>query len=178
MKIDKTYLISGSAVLAALIFFGYTKYKKSKLVENTTNTPDVSSQDLQETQQTEIPINLSTILAKPLSQINVELKGKSIATKLSNVNARQSAKVNDGLINNLYGPIPTRGTFVGKVTSVVEDVNKAKNANGKVYKWLKVTLSDDAIREINSIDRPYHYYTPYLGGLYPGYFREDTIILI
>lgn len=69
------------------------------------------------------------------------LVGKNIFTKVADVKVRNTAMVNNGLINNIYGEIPSKDILIGKVTSTVKKGN---------YNWLGVKLSQQAYDIIQS----------------------------
>ena len=79
--------------------------------------------------------------AKDASGKLTSLVGKDITTKVDKVNVRNTPEVNNGLINNIYGEIPTKDIIIGKVISVVKKGDK---------NWLGVKLSQKAYDIIQS----------------------------
>jgi hypothetical protein len=69
------------------------------------------------------------------------LVGKNIYTKVADVKVRNTAMVNNGIINNIYGEIPSKDILIGKVTSSVKKGD---------YNWLGVKLSQQAYDIIQS----------------------------
>lgn len=63
------------------------------------------------------------------------LIGKNVFTKVADIKVRNTAMVNNGLINNVYGEIPSKDILIGKVTSVVKKGD---------FNWLGVKLSQQA----------------------------------
>lgn len=79
--------------------------------------------------------------AKDPSGKLTSLVGKTIFTKVEDVNVRDTAQVNNGIINNIYGVLPSRDIEIGQVTSVVKKGDK---------NWLGVKLSKKAYDIIQS----------------------------
>jgi hypothetical protein len=69
------------------------------------------------------------------------LIGKNVFTKLEGVQVRNTAMVNNGIINNIYGEIPSKDILIGKVTSVLKKGD---------FNWLGVKLSQQAYDIIQS----------------------------
>jgi hypothetical protein len=87
--------------------------------------------------------------------------GKSVFTKLPNVNVRKSPEIKNGLLNNIAGKIASFNTFLGKVVEVKRDpsgkflwfgINEI-NANKKLasaYNWNLIKQPDPSIRWFRS----------------------------
>jgi hypothetical protein len=69
------------------------------------------------------------------------LIGKNVFTKLAGVQVRNTAMVKNGVINNIYGEIPSKDILIGKVTSVLK--------KGE-FNWIGVKLSQQAYDIIQS----------------------------
>ena len=106
------------------------------------------------------------------------LKGKKIYSKIANIKARTEARVNDGLVNNLYGDISNAGTYLGTAMSVLNDGNGAQNTSAKrVYKWVKVQLSKEGYDAVQA-NRSFLTRDLFTPSAFPiVYFREDVIKL-
>ena len=95
------------------------------------------------------------------------LIGKNVFTKLANVQVRNTAMVNNGIINNIYGEIPSKDILIGKVTTVLKKGD---------FNWLGVKLSQQAYdiiqAETNIIFRDLRTNIPALK-----WVREDVIKL-
>lgn len=171
------YPIIGIAI-AGGIFFLATKGKKPD-DGNTPNpepTPEPQDGSGITPEQKKPDPALSTIINS--ANATTALKGKKIYSKVVNAKARTEARVNDGVVNNLYGNVPTAGIYLGDVISVVNDVSGAQNPTAKrVYKWVKVKLSKNGYDAIQS-NRGFltrDLWTP--TALPVVYFREDVIKL-
>lgn len=185
----KLYIYSGIAIASAIVVYFLLTNKKNKnkevkstdeqdLVVDVDDTVVTDTGDTIDIDQVEIPKTLSDILNKSVFEANKLLLNKSIYTKLNDVIVRQENYVNNGIINNIESSITNSGFFLGNVTQVVEDKGKMKNLNGRIYKWLKVKLSDIAITELNK-NRPFlsRKLTKEIAPLFSFYVREDTIKL-
>jgi hypothetical protein len=127
----------GLVAIGALIYLlGNDKDKQVEDVKSDDATP---SKDGISNEQKTPDVNVEK--AKDVSGKLTGLVGKSIYTKVDNVKVRDSAKVNNGIINNIYGELPVRNTLIGKVVSVVKDAN---------YNWVGVKLSQEAYNMIQS----------------------------
>lgn len=180
-KENHIYVFSALAILSAVGAYFWITKKSDSGAQNevdappandvTTTTGSVITQD-----QFVLPAELNEVLQQPITEIAKKLGNKNIYTKVENVMARKSPAVNNGIINNRWGAISATGTLIGKITAVAEDNNRQKNANGRVYRWFKVNLSNDAKNSINDMQ---------LGGTiisklslsktYVAYVREDTV---
>ena len=183
MNDKKLYMYSGVAIATAIVaYFVITRKSKSnvsnKLVEETVVTDTGSEIPLE---QALIPAQLEGIFKLPLKEAIKILGNKNIYTKVVDVMARKSPFVNNGVFNNTWGIISDKNTLVGRVTAIAEDKNGAKNADGRVYKWLKINLSADAKKSINASEK--ESFLNRIGGALPinytieAYVREDTITI-
>ena len=178
MKLNKyVYPLIGVAV-AGIILALAIKGKKPDDGNTPTPEPTPNPQDGSEIspEQKKADPALATILGS--ANATTALKGKKIYSKVVNTKARTEARVNDGLVNNLYGDVPNAGIYLGDAISVVNDVSGAQNPTAKrVYKWVKVKLSKDGYDAIQA-NRSFltrDLFTP--STLPVVYFREDVIKL-
>lgn len=178
----KLYLYSGLAIaLSVVAYVVITRKKKldtdpssnDKSVEETITTPIGTVISIEQA------INdpkLQEIIKLPLSQAKARLLGKSIFTKVPNVNPRQSASVNNGWFvnNSVGGRIIEKDTLIGSVIDVVNDNGSIKNVNGDIYKWFKVNPSPEAIKQIKDDSNIL------LGSVTskPFFVREDVVKLL
>ena len=178
MNINKyKYPLIGVAVAGLIIMLAI---KGKKPDDGNTPTPeplpDAEDGSTITPEQKKIDPALATILGR--SNATTLIKGKKIYSKLANAKARTEARVNDGLVNNLYGEVSTAGTYLGDAISVVNDVGGAQNPNAeRIYKWVKVKLSKDGYDAIQA-NRSFltrDLWTP--STLPVVYFREDVIKL-
>jgi hypothetical protein len=79
------------------------------------------------------------------------LKGRKLYAKINKAKGRNEARVNDGwgLGSNVIFESTPEGEFLGYAQFVSNDRNSAKDANGKVYKWIRITLDDKAWNRYN-----------------------------
>jgi hypothetical protein len=183
MNDKKLYMYSGVAIAMAIVaYFVITRKAKQKSgeakVEETvvTNTGSEITLD-----QAVLPAQLSVIFNLPLREAVKKIGNKNVFTKVPNVNARKGANVNNGFVNNSYGVIAEKNINVGKVIALAEDLNGAKNSDGRIYKWVKVNLTQDARKSINASPKESLLNSvvgsiPATGNAF-AYFREDTITL-
>ena len=143
---------------------------EAKLIETPTGDTVLNT-------QLSIPENLAKVFELPITSAVKQLGNKNVYTKLAGVNARTSADVNNGVLTNSYGTIEKQATLIGKVTAIAEDNNKSKNLQGRTYKWIKVTLSPDAINSINANRTGFLQKKLETSFPYSAYVREDTIML-
>jgi hypothetical protein len=138
MKFNKTivYGILGVVALGSLIYLLRSDSKSEE--EPSQDTKDKKDSGISEEQKTIDP-NIQN--AKDVSGKLTSLVGRDVYTKVDKVNVRDSAKVNNGIINNIYGELPSKNILVGKVTSVVK--------TGELN-WLGVKLSRQAYDIIQS----------------------------
>lgn len=169
------YPIIGIAI-AGGIFMLATKGKKPSPTPTPEPTPEPEDGSGVSPEQKKPDPTLSAILAN--ANATTILKGKKIYSKVDNVKARTEARVNDGIVNNLYGDITKAGTFLGTAISVLNDGNGAQNATAKrVYKWVKVQLSKDGYDAVQA-NRSFLTRDLFTPSAFPiVYFREDVIKL-
>lgn len=167
------YPIIGIAI-AGGIFVLATKGKKPEPTPEPTPEPEDGSGVTPE--QKKPDPTLSAMLAS--KDANTLLKGKKIYSKIDTIKARTEPRVNDGLVNNLYGDITKSGTYLGNAISVVNDAGGAQNATAKrVYKWVKVQLSKDGYDSVQA-NRSFLTRDLFTPTAFPVvYFREDVIKL-
>ena len=105
-------------------------------------------------------------------------KGLVVLSKIDKVKLRTDYFVNDGVINNLYGEVPTKDIVIGTVvTNPINDKGGAINPNTKQYwKWLGVKITDGLYKEIQDNQR--NFFTRDRWKNIPTlYIREDVIKL-
>lgn len=106
-------------------------------------------------------------------------KGLVVLSKIDKVKLRTDYFVNDGVINNLYGEVPTKDIVIGTVvTNPINDKGGAINPNTKQYwKWLGVKITDGVYKEIQDNQR--NFFTRDSWKNIPSvlYVREDVIKL-
>jgi hypothetical protein len=169
------YILVGAGVLIAASAAAYVLLSRKKKPVPAGDQPEIDQSGQEITvDQKKLPATLAAILKLPLASINTGLKGKTIKTKLSDVNARLDPYVNNGLIDNVVGTIGKTGTVLGQVTSVVEDTSGSTNADGRKYYWFRVdSPSADAVSQMEET-------SSWLKGYNKNrtiYLREDTITL-
>ena len=184
MKNDKIlkYSLYGVGVIAVLLGIVFlTKKNKDDDGDDGSggggdNTPK-PNEPVIDPKQASVPLNLKSILASkdPMSL----LKGRKLYAKIDKAKGRSEARVNDGwgLGNNIVFESTPEGEFLGYAQFVVNDKNGAKDAQGKLYKWIRITLAD----------KPWNRYNDTKSWLtkqtFKGkkndfaYFREDVIRL-
>lgn len=179
----KLYMYSGVAIATAIVaYFVITRKSKSNsnnvIVEEKVVTDTGSEISLE---QALLPAQLESIFKLPLKEAVKKLGNKNIYTKVTDVMARKTPNVNNGILNNTWGLISNKDTLVGRVTAIAEDKNGAKNSDGRIYKWVKVNLSSDAKKSIDASEK--ESFLNRIGGALPinytieAYLREDTITL-
>lgn len=164
------YFIAGLAVVLGVALLGK---KKPDDDENPTPEPTPTDPVIDPIQAT-IPQNLATILASkdPI----VALKGRKIYSKVPSAKGRKSPNVNDGIVNNIAFE-SLDGEYLGYPTRVANDANGAKDANGKIYKWIKITLDAKAWNRYNDTKSFLTKQTFMNNGNNFAWFREDVIKL-
>jgi hypothetical protein len=183
MNDKKLYMYSGVAIATAIVaYFLITRKSKlsgkDALIEETVVTDTGSEIPIE---QAILPVELEAVFNLPLKEAVKKIGNKNVYTKVADVKARKGANVNNGFVNNAYGTIADKNTNVGKVIAISEDSNGAKNVKGRVYKWVKVNLSQEARKSINkspneSLLNTFSGSLPSTGNVF-AYFREDTITL-
>lgn len=152
----KLYLYSGLAIALSVVAYVVITNKKKLDTDPTNNVeedkPDVTTPtgDVITNQQAVIDKSLEKIINQPLAQVKAQMLGKSIYSKVDNINPRQTPYVNNGLLinNSVGGRITQKDTLIGTVTDVVNDKGSLHNNSGAIYKWFKVTPSPEAIKQI------------------------------
>lgn len=124
--------------------------------------------------QATLPKELAQIMKMPLKEVAAMIGNKNIYAKVDSVKARITPMVNNGFISNAWGVV-SKDVLLGRIIAVADDKNKAKNADGRVYKWLKVELSVPAKESIMQNSDPR--LPDNIGINIPAYFREDTIYI-
>lgn len=149
MQKSKVLLVTGIIVAAsAATYLALSRKPKPKPSDGPDARIDESGQEVS-TEQQKIPSNLAEILKLKSDAVYNALKGKTIKTKLADVNVRLDPYVNNGFFDNIVGVISRTGTPVGAITGVVDDSQGAVNAQGKVYKWFRVDKpTSDAIKQL------------------------------
>jgi hypothetical protein len=106
-----------------------------------------------------------------------QTKGISIRSKVSNAKLRTEYKVNDGVINNLYGEVPKFNTEIGEVIDKpYDDQNQQINpATNKVYKWLKVKITQAVYDDIQDNQRGWWTRDRIRKVPFQLFVREDTV---
>ena len=174
----KLYLYSGLSIsLTVVAYIVITKKKKLNTDPIKENKEDVttSTGDVITDEQATIGTNLEKIIKLPLAEAKVKMLGKSIYSKVDNINPRQTPYVNNGwLVNNsVGGRITAKDTLIGIVTDVANDNGSLRNKSGIIYKWFKVTPSVEAKKQIEA-DKSF--LVPIKTDTF--YVREDVIKLL
>lgn len=149
----KLYLYSGLAIALSLVAYAIITRKKKLDTDPTLNVkPDVTTTtgDVISGEQALIDPTISEIIKLPIEQVKTKMIGKSIYSKVDNINPRQTPYVNNGwFVNNgVGGRITEKETFIGNVTDVVNDSGSLRNNVGAIYKWFKLNPSTEAIKQI------------------------------
>lgn len=141
MKIKNETLIYGLLGLIAIggLVYILTPSKADKEAEAEKEEEDKKPDgDISEEQKTP---DKNVEASKDASGKLTSLIGKDIYTKVADVKVRNTAMVNNGIINNIYGEIPSKDILIGKVTSAIKKGD---------YNWLGVKLSQQAYDIIQS----------------------------
>lgn len=165
------YIIAGIAVILGVVLLGKKKPNDDDENPNPEPTP---FDPIIDPVQASIPQNLMTILASkdPIKG----LQGRKIYAKVASAKGRKSQNVNDGMINNIAFE-SLNGEYLGYPTRVSNDANSAKNANGKIYKWIKITLDTKAWNRYNDTKSFLFKQSFMNNGNNFAWFREDVIKL-
>jgi len=183
MKNDKVlkYSLYGVGVIAVLLGIVFlTKKNKDDDGDDGSgdeNIPDKPNQNPIDPKQTAVPSDLKTILATKDPMLL--LKGRKIYAKIDKAKGRSEARVNDGwgLGSNLIFESTPQGEFLGYAQFVVNDKNSAKDAQGKIYKWIRITLDNKAWNRYNDTKSWLTKETFKGKNNDFAYFREDVIRL-
>jgi hypothetical protein len=164
------YALAGIALILGVVLLG-----KKEPEPKPEPKPEPSPTDpVIDPVQATVPQNLKTILASkdPI----VALKGRKIYAKVANAKGRKTANVNDGIVNNIaFEAID--GEYLGYPTRVANDINGAKDASGKVYKWIRITLDEKAWNRFNDTKSFLFKQLGMNNGNNFAWFREDVIKL-
>jgi hypothetical protein len=176
MKINtkKLYPLIGIGIAVGMILL--IAKKKPDTTPNPEPSPEPEDGSGVSPEQKKPDPSLMAILAN--ANASTMLKGKKIYSKIGNIKARTEPRVNDGLVNNLYGDISNSGVFLGTAISVVNDAGGAQNTTAKrVFKWVKVQLSKDGYDAVQA-NRSFLTRDLFTPSTFPVvYFREDVIKL-
>jgi hypothetical protein len=134
------YGLLGLIALGGLIYLVVPKKEESVTDEDlidpkSEDTPDNVISNEQKTPDKNVEA------AKDNTGKLTSLIGKNVFTKLAGVQVRNTAMVNNGVINNIYGEIPSKDILIGKVTSVLKKGD---------FNWIGVKLSQQAYDIIQS----------------------------
>lgn len=169
-KENHIYFYSAGAILFAIGAYFVISKNKNKSNNTGIQEENVSKDLVTDTgsiitnEQALIPIDLKNIFSIPVGEASKLISGAKFYTKVDEVNARKTANVNNGILNNIWGTVGKKDTFLGKVTAIATDKNNAKNIDGKIYRWVKFSLPPNTLKGQTNV--------------IPAYFREDTIKLI
>lgn len=114
--------------------------------------------------------------------LNNRIKDKQIATKIDAVKLRSYPHVNNGFVNNILAEID-KDIVLGKANYVTSEIDNVKGLDGitinpknkEPYKWISVTLSDEATDLINSKKS---WYELNLNKGIKVFVREDTVKIV
>jgi hypothetical protein len=142
------FALAGIAVILGVVLLG-----KKKPDDDGGGGDEVEpvkpNQPVIDPRQAAVPLDLKAILASkdPMSL----LKGRKLYAKINKAKGRNEARVNDGwgLGSNVIFESTPEGEFLGYAQFVSNDRNSAKDANGKIYKWIRITLDDKAWNRYN-----------------------------
>lgn len=143
MKKNTEYMIYGGLAIISIVGLVYLfrKDEKTPSKEEDIINPDTGTGDITKEQQTKDPL-LEDLMKTPNWASKVV--GKKIFTKVGGANIRTQSFVNNGLINNIYGTIPSKGIEIGEVTKVIPKSTADQMA------WFGVKLSKQAYTIIQS----------------------------
>ena len=174
-KDKKLYLYSIGAILAALGAYYLITRQKSNQTEEAP-AKDLSRAENETVQtgtgsvitigQATLPADLSNLMKSDIYKIVALLGNRKIYTKLEGAKVRSTPKVNNGILTNQYGTLPSKDFLIGTVSAVTTDMAKSTNSEGRVYKWFRVSLSPEAKKALGLL--------PNFNK--PAYLREDTVI--
>lgn len=170
------FALAGIAVILGVVLLG-----KKKPDDDGGGGDEVEpvkpNQPVIDPRQAAVPLDLKAILASkdPMSL----LKGRKLYAKIDKAKGRSEARVNDGwgLGNNIVFESTPEGEFLGYAQFVVNDKNGAKDAQGKLYKWIRITLADKPWNRYNDTKSWLTKQTFKGKNNDFAYFREDVIRL-
>jgi len=172
----REYLIYGGLGVVVLIALYYAT--KDNSIQD--DSVEVKSSDIQQgSDKTKEQVKLDPNLANVFKSKtwNKDIVGKKVYSKIAEIKLRDSIKVNDGLINNIYGVVSKPNTLIGEVVAGYLDIGGAINPETKTkFKWVKIKLTDAVYKEVQSQKS---FLTKDLFGM-PNvykYVREDVIKL-
>jgi hypothetical protein len=183
MKTDKILKYSFYGIGAIAVILGVLFVMKKKKDDDGDdgsggeNIPDKPNQIPIDPKQAAVPSDLKAILVTKDPMLL--LKGRKIYAKVDKAKGRSEARVNDGfgLGSNLIFESTPQGEFLGYAQFVSNDKNSAKDAQGKIYKWIRITLDDKAWNR-NNDSQPWYNKQTFKGKNNNfAYFREDVIRL-
>lgn len=183
MKTDKILKYSFYGIGAIAVILGVLFIMKKKKDDDgddgsgDENIPDKPNQNPINPKQAAVPLDLKAILATkdPIALLN----GRKIYSKIDKATGRNESRVNNGwgLGNNIIFTSTPQGEFLGYARFVVNDKNGAKDAQGKIYKWIRIVLDDKAWNR-NNDTKPWLTKETFKGKNNDfAYFREDVIRL-
>lgn len=138
MKNQKALIYGALGVIALGVLVYILKPKEDGEEESKDTTSPETKDGVSEEQKTPDP---KIEKQKDASGKLTSLIGKEVYTKIADVHIRDSAMVNNGIINNIYGVLPSKDILIGKVTANVKKGD---------YNWLGVKLSQKAYDIIQS----------------------------
>jgi hypothetical protein len=103
--------------------------------------------------------------------------GKKVYTKNADTNIRTSRKINNGVINNIYGTVKAANTYIGTVGIVEKVENKGfwgvelydtNPATGKPWMWAGLKLDNAILKQLGKTNMPQSNEV---------WIREDVLIL-
>jgi hypothetical protein len=103
--------------------------------------------------------------------------GKKVYTKNADTNIRTSRKINNGVINNIYGTVKAANTYLGTVGIVEKVENKGfwgvelydtNPATGKPWMWAGLKLDNAILKQLGKSNMPQANEV---------WIREDVLIL-
>lgn len=146
----KEYLIYGGLGLVVLVALYYATKETSieeTLEEETEGEVQQGSDKTKE--QVKLDPNLANVLNS--KTWNIDIVGKKVYSKISDIKLRDNEVVNDGIINNIYGIVSKPNTLIGEVVAGYLDRGGAINPETKTkFKWVKVKLTDSVYKEVQS----------------------------
>jgi len=134
------YAILGLIALGGLVYLFVPKKEDVNEEDEVIDTKKKDTPDDEISNEQKTP-DKNIEAAKDNTGKLTSLIGKNVFTKLEGVQVRNTAMVNNGIINNIYGEIPSKDILIGKVTTVLKKGN---------FNWIGVKLSQQAYDIIQS----------------------------
>lgn len=128
------YGLLGLVALGGLIYLIVPKKEEGVEEDEVIDTKNKDTPDDEISNEQKTP-DKNVQAAKDNTGKLTSLVGKNVFTKLADVQVRNTAMVNNGVINNIYGAIPSKDILIGKVTSVLKKGD---------FNWIGVKLSQQA----------------------------------